>query len=175
MRTNQETIGTTNPTQLSGGEWHIFMSQPPSSSILTPLSVVCVVYGSGYIIRGRVQELFNLSPVTATRTAIRWCGSWGGASTAKYLKQWMFQRTKKWSLRFWRYVLQYGVVLQCSDFLLTLQPVKKKKIKREIKILENLRGGPNIIALLDVVKDPWVRGEGRGPDFPTVTYLLTVI
>ena len=44
------------------------------------------------------------------------------------------------------------------------QPVKKKKIKREIKILENLRGGPNIIALMDVVKDPWVsgvRGEGE--------------
>eukprot|EP00117_Sycon_ciliatum_P044059 scpid68776/ scgid4605/ Casein kinase II subunit alpha len=35
-----------------------------------------------------------------------------------------------------------------------LKPVKKKKIKREIKILENLRGGPNIIQLLDVVKDP---------------------
>jgi len=35
-----------------------------------------------------------------------------------------------------------------------LKPVKKKKIKREIKILENLRGGQNIITLLDVVKDP---------------------
>ena len=35
--------------------------------------------------------------------------------------------------------------------------MKKKKIKREIKILENLRGGPNIINLLDVVKDPVVR------------------
>jgi len=35
-----------------------------------------------------------------------------------------------------------------------LKPVKKKKIKREIKILENLRGGPNIIALQAVVKDP---------------------
>ncbi|CAD5205971.1 unnamed protein product [Bursaphelenchus okinawaensis] len=34
-----------------------------------------------------------------------------------------------------------------------LKPVKKKKIKREIKILENLRGGTNIITLLDVVKD----------------------
>ena len=40
--------------------------------------------------------------------------------------------------------------------LFSLQPVKKKKIKREIKILENLRGGPNIINLLDVVKDPVV-------------------
>ncbi|WAR11604.1 CSK21-like protein [Mya arenaria] len=35
-----------------------------------------------------------------------------------------------------------------------LKPVKKKKIKREIKILENLRGGTNVIALLAIVKDP---------------------
>ncbi|KAI9025687.1 kinase-like domain-containing protein [Hyaloraphidium curvatum] len=35
-----------------------------------------------------------------------------------------------------------------------LKPVKKKKIKREIKILQNLSGGPNIIQLLDVVRDP---------------------
>jgi hypothetical protein len=34
-----------------------------------------------------------------------------------------------------------------------LKPVKKKKIKREIKILQNLCGGPNIIRLLDVVRD----------------------
>ncbi|TVY84141.1 Casein kinase II subunit alpha [Lachnellula suecica] len=37
-----------------------------------------------------------------------------------------------------------------------LKPVKKKKIKREIKILQNLSGGPNIIALLDVVRDSQV-------------------
>lgn len=35
-----------------------------------------------------------------------------------------------------------------------LKPVKKKKIKREIKILENLKGGVNIIQVLDVVRDP---------------------
>ena len=35
-----------------------------------------------------------------------------------------------------------------------LKPVKEKKIKREIKILQNLAGGPNIVALLDVVRDP---------------------
>lgn len=35
-----------------------------------------------------------------------------------------------------------------------LKPVKKKKIKREIKILENLCGGPNVISLLAIVKDP---------------------
>lgn len=35
-----------------------------------------------------------------------------------------------------------------------LKPVKKKKIKREIKILRNLTGGTNIISLLDTVKDP---------------------
>ena len=35
-----------------------------------------------------------------------------------------------------------------------LKPVKKKKIKREIKILQNLRGGTNVIHLLDIVRDP---------------------
>lgn len=34
-----------------------------------------------------------------------------------------------------------------------LKPVKKKKIKREIKILQNLCGGINVIQLLDVVRD----------------------
>lgn len=38
-----------------------------------------------------------------------------------------------------------------------LKPVKKKKIRREIKILKNLQGGPNIVKLLDVVKDPQSR------------------
>ena len=37
-----------------------------------------------------------------------------------------------------------------------LKPVKKKKIKREIKILQNLAGGPNVVGLLDVVRDPQV-------------------
>ena len=40
-----------------------------------------------------------------------------------------------------------------------LKPVKKKKIKREIKILQNLSGGPNIVALLDVVRDSQVGGN----------------
>jgi casein kinase II subunit alpha len=35
-----------------------------------------------------------------------------------------------------------------------LKPVKKKKIRREIKILQNLSGAPNIIKLLDIVRDP---------------------
>lgn len=34
-----------------------------------------------------------------------------------------------------------------------LKPVAAKKIKREIKVLRNLTGGPNVIALLDVVLD----------------------
>jgi casein kinase II subunit alpha len=34
-----------------------------------------------------------------------------------------------------------------------LKPVKKKKIKREIKILQNLCGATNIVKLLDVVRD----------------------
>lgn len=35
-----------------------------------------------------------------------------------------------------------------------LKPVKKKKIKREIAVLQNLVGGPNVIQLLDIVRDP---------------------
>jgi len=33
-----------------------------------------------------------------------------------------------------------------------LKPVKRKKIKREIKILQNLRGGPNIVRLLETCR-----------------------
>jgi casein kinase II subunit alpha len=35
-----------------------------------------------------------------------------------------------------------------------LKPVKAKKIKREVKILQDLAGGPNIIGLQDVIRDP---------------------
>ena len=35
-----------------------------------------------------------------------------------------------------------------------LKPIAKKKIRREIKILRNLSGGPNVVGLLDVVHDP---------------------
>jgi serine/threonine protein kinase len=43
-----------------------------------------------------------------------------------------------------------------------LKPVRKKKIKREIKILQNLAGGPNIIQLLDIVKDRQVSVDKQG-------------
>lgn len=46
------------------------------------------------------------------------------------------------------------IVFIIIKWIIFLQPVKKKKIKREIKILENLRGGTNIISLQAVVKDP---------------------
>lgn len=52
--------------------------------------------------------------------------------------------------------MKYPEIIVFNDVLLPFQPVKKKKIKREIKILENLRGGPNIITLADIVKDPVV-------------------
>jgi casein kinase II subunit alpha len=38
-----------------------------------------------------------------------------------------------------------------------LKPVAAKKINREIKILRNLTGGPNVVTLLDVVRDPAAR------------------
>lgn len=54
----------------------------------------------------------------------------------------------------------FAAGLYLTLWVFILQPVKKKKIKREIKILENLRGGPNIITLADIVKDPVVSKEG---------------
>ena len=50
-----------------------------------------------------------------------------------------------------------NVVNEDKCVIKVLKPVKKKKIKREIKILQNLAGGTNVITLLDVVRDPQVR------------------
>lgn len=49
-----------------------------------------------------------------------------------------------------------GIELTKGDKVVikVLKPVKRKKIKREISILKNLVGGPNIIELLDVVREP---------------------
>ncbi|KAG6910588.1 hypothetical protein DXG01_009539 [Tephrocybe rancida] len=47
-----------------------------------------------------------------------------------------------------------NVVTEDKCIIKVLKPVKKKKIKREIKILQNLAGGPNVVSLLDVVRDP---------------------
>lgn len=41
-----------------------------------------------------------------------------------------------------------------TTVLKVLKPVKKSKIKREIKILKALNGHPGIIGLRDVVRDP---------------------
>ena len=40
-----------------------------------------------------------------------------------------------------------------------LKPVAKRKIKREIKVLRNLSGGPNIVGLVDVVRDTTSRSH----------------
>ena len=48
----------------------------------------------------------------------------------------------------------FHLCINCELFFSFYQPVKESKIKREIKILENLRGGPNIITLQAVVKNP---------------------
>ncbi|GAA5894102.1 hypothetical protein JCM6882_007984 [Rhodosporidiobolus microsporus] len=48
----------------------------------------------------------------------------------------------------------YDVVNKKLIVIKVLKPIKKKKVKRELKVLSNLRGGPNIIELLDVVRDP---------------------
>jgi casein kinase II subunit alpha len=40
-----------------------------------------------------------------------------------------------------------------------LKPVKKKKIYREIKMLQNLQSCENVIKLLDIVLDPISRAH----------------
>ncbi|KAI8982590.1 putative casein kinase II, alpha chain [Pilobolus umbonatus] len=46
------------------------------------------------------------------------------------------------------------ITSQTRCIIKALKPVKKKKILREIKILQNLYGGPNIVKLHDIVRDP---------------------
>lgn len=55
----------------------------------------------------------------------------------------------------------YGVVFEASNMtndetvaIKMLKPITKSKVKREIKILQNLQGGPNIIHLVDLIKGP---------------------
>jgi len=49
-----------------------------------------------------------------------------------------------------------GIQFSSGDKIVVkvLKPVKKKKLKREISILQRLRNGTNIIQLLDTVRDP---------------------
>lgn len=49
-----------------------------------------------------------------------------------------------------------GIVVKTGSkcIIKVLKPVRRKKIRREIKILQNLAGGPNIVQLIDVVRDP---------------------
>ncbi|BGP18716.1 hypothetical protein JCM10213_009194 [Rhodosporidiobolus nylandii] len=48
----------------------------------------------------------------------------------------------------------YDVVNKRLVVIKVLKPIKKQKVKRELKVLSNLRGGTSIIELLDVVRDP---------------------
>ncbi|KAJ1509313.1 Casein kinase II subunit alpha [Coelomomyces lativittatus] len=49
-----------------------------------------------------------------------------------------------------------GININNNQFCIikVLKPVKQRKVNREIKILQNIAGGDNIVALLDVVRDP---------------------
>jgi serine/threonine protein kinase len=42
-----------------------------------------------------------------------------------------------------------------------MRPVKEHRLRREVKILQHVSGGPNIVRLLDIVRDP----ETRTPSF----------
>lgn len=79
-----------------------------------------------------------------------------GSSSYQWVNGWI-----KLAVAHFVILQEWSNCLERMDFYMAfftsaLQPVKKKKIKREIKILENLRGGTNIITLLAIVKDPVV-------------------
>ncbi|ORC92300.1 casein kinase II [Trypanosoma theileri] len=60
-----------------------------------------------------------------------------------------------------------------------LKPVKKKKILRELKVLQNLQGGTNIVELYDVVRDPCSKTPSfifeyvQASDFRTIFPILS--
>ena len=47
-----------------------------------------------------------------------------------------------------------NIITNAPCVIKILKPVKKNKIYREIKILQNLQGCENIIKLLEIVRDP---------------------
>merc|ERR1712159_326787 len=47
----------------------------------------------------------------------------------------------------------YDIENKSKVVVKVLKPVRRRKIKREIKILQNIKGGTNIITLLDIVRD----------------------
>jgi hypothetical protein len=56
---------------------------------------------------------------------------------------------------------KYGEVFEGIDLdagascvVKIMRPVKEQRLKREIKILRHVRGGPNIVTLVDLVRDP---------------------
>lgn len=53
--------------------------------------------------------------------------------------------------------LGMDLVKQDRVVIKVLKPVKRKKIKREISILKNLQSAPNVIGLLDVVREPQLK------------------
>lgn len=86
-------------------------------------------------------------------------GSAGWRSRVRNSPQEIISASTSWCdfflMRVFSYTPKTSLLTLCLVSLCN-QPVKKKKIKREIKILENLRGGTNIIRLVDTVKDPVV-------------------
>lgn len=74
----------------------------------------------------------------------RWRKVLGGAPNSS---RWAFMDSKSCYIQVFEGV---DMVNTEKCIVKVLKPVAAKKIKREIKILRNLTGGPNIVALMDV-------------------------
>jgi serine/threonine protein kinase len=88
-----------------------------------------------------------------SRTTTRLCGRLEGESIPRYVCGCFVRAHHSCGIQVFESI---HIPTNQKCIVKVLKPVKKKKIKREIKILQNLAGGPNVIGLLDVVRDAQV-------------------
>lgn len=103
------------------------------------------------LVLGMIMTTFASTGVSPI--GMRSLGGWEGAN----IQRWVVLRSSKGKdlTQVVGFKVFEGIDMVNSDrcVIKVLKPVAAKKIKREIKVLRNLTGGPNVIALVDVVRD----------------------
>ncbi|KAF9621225.1 hypothetical protein IFM89_016719 [Coptis chinensis] len=107
----------------------------------------------------------SLTVQWGSKMIMKWLGKWGEGNIARFSKGFIapimsVALSRSLSLLRRKRILVIGLVVQCLllkvshiGLYLHLHLLMYLQIKREIKILQNLCGGPNIVKLLDIVRD----------------------